>query len=542
VIKLRRSHVFSIFTAGFLAGAVALGFNFILRLGGIAAFPPESALSAFLRVIPASIEEPAVEQLGELAGELGLVIATLIAAVVYGVIAVVFDALAARRIASMKLGRMEILLISGIIPWLLFGLVVFPLDGDSIFGIAAPFATGAGAWTFPFTLLLAQAVYAWALSARYDPRLPAVAAAQGAAPQQDVARREFIEKGAIGVLAVLAALVGLTSLFPTAPSQLQPGGGGQPVDLQDAPAIFSDPRIANVVDYEITPNQDFYRVAVDIIDPAVNLDNWSLMVDGLVNTPKQYSLQDVKNLQGTSQYTTFECVSNTVNGSLASNAKWGGVKIKDILADAGGVQPSAKYVAFHSVEGYSVGIPIEKAMMDDSIVAYSMNDQPLPVKHGFPLRGVIPGLYGMMSAKWLDKISVVGSVYVGFWQSRGWTSDATVNTGTFIVAPESSQVSVSQNNGSIILAGYAFAGDRGVSKVEVSLDNGRTWQQAQLKKPLSNLTWAVWAFEWVSPAPGNYNIIARTTDGTGQVQTATAAPPFPGGATGYAAVSLQVTS
>jgi len=453
-----------------------------------------------------------------------------------------FDFYAAKRIASIGLGKLEALLVLGTVPWALFGLALFPLDGDSVFGIASASSSAANVWVFPFTFLLVQGMFAWTLSRWYDPRLREVLAIQSPAQKQDVARREFIEKGVIGALALLAAFVGLTSIGQLIPSQIRPKGGGQPIDLQDAPVIFRDPRLANLVGYEVTPNEDFYRVAVDVIDPTVDLSTWSLAVDGLVNNPKNYSLQNLQALPGTSQYTTFECVSNTVNGGLIGNAKWGGVKISDLLADAGGAQPGAKYVVFYGVEGYSVGIPIEKAMMDDSIVAYSMNGQPLPVNHGYPLRGVIPGFYGMMSCKWVNKISVFGSVYQGFWQTRGWTNEATIHTGTFIVEPETSSVSISQNNGSIIVAGYAFAGDRGVSKVEVSFDGGKTWQQAVLKKPLSNLTWVLWAYEWAPPGPGQYQVVARTTDGTGQVQTATAASTFPNGATGYAAASLQVVN
>ena len=530
----------SIFKSGFLAGLVALLFNFLLRLGGIAPFPPESALNAFLRVVPASIEEPAVDWLGDLAGQLGLMIATLIAAAVYGAGTLAFDRYAAKKVAGAGLGRFESLLVLGALPWAVFGLTLFPLDGDSLLGISSTDATATTLWVFPLTLLLVQGVFALTLSRWYGPDTRGVVAAQDAAQGPDVARREFIEKGAIGVLALLAALVGLIGLGQLIPSQVRPTGGSQPIDLQDAPAIFRDPRLTNLVDYEVTPNGDFYRVAVDVVDPAVDASTWTLAVDGLVNSPKKYSLAEVQALPGTSQYTTFECVSNTVNGGLIGNAKWGGVRISDLLRDAGGVQAGAKYVVFYGTEGYSVGIPLEKARMDDSILAYSMNDQPLPVSHGFPLRGVIPGLYGMMSCKWVYRISVVGSVYKGFWQTRGWTNAATISTGTFIVEPETSPVSISKNNGSIIVAGYAFAGDRGVSKVEVSFDGGRTWQPAVLKKPISNLTWALWAYEWVPPGPGEYQVVARSTDGAGTVQTSVQTDQFPNGATGYATVTLQM--
>jgi DMSO/TMAO reductase YedYZ molybdopterin-dependent catalytic subunit len=531
-----------LFLLGSLAGLAALAFNFIFRLGGIGAFPPESALSAFLGVVPASIEEPMVQQFGDFAGQLGLLIATLVAAAAYGIILLVYDRYGAKRAASLGLGRLEGLMALGIVPWLIFGLVLFPLDGDAIFGAGSPFASASTIWAFSFTLLLTQCIFAWIVSLRYRPPLPGLGARSPSVKDYDVSRREFIEKGAIGILAAIGVLVSLGGLFSLlSPSQVQPAGGSQPIDLASAPAIFSDPRLASLVDSEVTPVDDFYRVAIDIIDPTVDASSWSLMVDGLVNAPKTYSLQDVQSFSKASQYTTFECVSNNVNGNLISNAKWGGVKISDILSNAGGVQTGANYLVFYSVDGYSVGIPLAKAMMDDSLLAYSMNDQPLPVKHGYPLRAVVPGLYGMMNPKWIKRMSVIGSTYDGYWQTRGWTNNATIYTETFIVLPSASSVSISQNHGSIIVAGYAFAGDRGISKVEVSFDNGRTWQVAELKMPLSNLTWALWAYEWEPPAAGEYQIVARATDGTGQVQTSAVAGTFPNGATGYVSALVQVT-
>jgi DMSO/TMAO reductase YedYZ molybdopterin-dependent catalytic subunit len=538
-VNLRRP--LSLLLNGTLAGLVTLGFNFILRLGGIVAFPPESALSAFLKVIPASIEEPMVQRFGDLAGQLGLVVATVIAAVVYGVIFVLFDKFGTARVIRLGLTKFEALLVMGLIPWLVFGLVLFPADGDAVFGTASPFAGSTVAWAFPFTLLLVQGVFAWVASARYlTPAVAAQVVAKGA-PRPDVKRRGFIEKGVIGVFALAGFIIGLGGIGQLFPSQLQPTGGSQPIDLEGAPAIFSDPRLSGLVSSEVTPNDDFYRVAIDIIDPTVDASSWTLTVDGLVNSPKAFSLQDVQAIPEATQYSTFECVSNLLNGNLIGNAKWGGVKVSDILASAGGTQSGATYVVFYSVDGYSVGVPLAKAMMPDSLLAYEMNGQTLPVRHGYPLRGVIPGLYGMMSAKWVTRVSVVGASFDGYWQTRGWTNGASVYTEAFIVYPSASSLSISQNGGSIIVAGYAFAGDRGISKVEVSVDNGKTWQQAALKPPLSDLTWALWAYEWTPSGPGEYKIIARATDGTGQVQTSEVQGTFPDGATGYVSTIVQVT-
>jgi DMSO/TMAO reductase YedYZ molybdopterin-dependent catalytic subunit len=519
-----------------VAGIAALVFNLVLRFGGLAAFPPESALSGFLSVVPASIEEPMVQQFGDFAGQLGLIIATLIAAAVYGILAVLFDRFLSRRLLQ-SLSDFERLLVFSLVPWLLFGVLLFPLAGVSFFGSSSGFASQSIAWAYPLTALLVQGFFVLVLSFRLSS--PALAAPR----PPNASRRGFIEKGTIGILAVVAGLMGLGGIGSLFSSQIQPTGGSEAVDLQGAPAIFSDPRLGSLVDSEITPNDSFYRVAIDIIDPTVDASQWSLMVDGLVGSTKSYTLQQLQSLPQTSQYANLECVSNVINGDLIGNAKWAGVKLSDLISDVGGAQGAAKYVVFYSVDGYSVGIPLSKAMMPDSIVAYRMNDQSLPVKHGYPLRGIIPGLYGMMSAKWVNRISLIDSEYQGYWQTRGWTNIATVNTVAFIVMPQSgSQVSVSQNGGSIILAGYAFAGDRGISKVEVSFDGGKTWQQAQLKKPLSNLTWTLWAYEWTPQSTGETFIYVRATDGNGQVQTSDVTDTFPNGATGYAYVTVDVAN
>jgi len=513
----------------------------MLRLGGVAAFPPESALSAFLRVVPAYIEEPMVQRFADFAGPLGLIVVTFIAAVVYGAIFVVYDRFAAAKVASLGLSTLETILVMSLIPWILFGLVLFTVDGDAAFGMG-PFASPSSVWIFPLGLLLAQAVFALLASARYHLPPATAIAVLPARPRQDLRRRDFIEKGIIGVLAIAGVAVGVTGLgqlFPPEPVEVS-----QPINLAGAPAIFSDPRLAPLVDAEVTPAADFYRVAIDIIDPTVDAPIWSLVVDGLVNSPRSYSIEDIQSFPEATQYATMECVSNEVNGNLIGNAMWGGVKISDILANAGGVQSGGSYVVFYSVDGYSVGIPLEKAMMPDSILAYRMNGETLPVRHGYPLRGVIPGLYGMMSAKWVTRISVIGSVYDGYWQTRGWTSDATVHTEVFIVLPPASGVDLLQSGGSVMVAGYAYAGDRGISKVEVSFDNGRTWVRATLKPPPSDLTWVLWAYEWIPPPlyrAGEYIVIARATDGTGQLQTSAEAGTYPNGATGYASLLFQFT-
>ena len=525
------------FKAGVYAGFVALAFSFFLRLGGIAPFAPETGIEAFISLAPAWITEPMVQSFGDTAGLLGLIIASIIALVVYGVFGVVYEKFYSRFIRKFsKISYLEGFLSFSVVVFLFFGLIVFPLAGGGTFGLTTTLYAPYAVLVFPLALLISQLLFGFVLMASFRRANPS----KEALPVSP-ARRAFIERaGIFGIAAVL----GLTSLGVMVSSAIATlGSSGRPgssYNLSQAPQIFDDPRLATLVNSEITANSAFYRVAIDLFDPNVNGNSWKLQVDG-GNTSKSYSLQDLKNLAPLSQYSTFECVSNLVNGNLISNAKWTGVKISDLLSDAGVTLANAVYVVFYSVDGYSVGLPVATAARSDSLLAYQMNDQDLPAAHGYPLRAVIPGLYGMMSAKWITRISVVDSSYTGYWQSRGWTQNATVNTLAFIIVPgDGSSFSKSQNN-SILLGGYAFAGDRGISKVELSFDQGNTWQEAVLKDPISNLTWRLWAYSWNPPARRNYTVYARATDGQDQVQTVSEASNFPNGATGYAMISINVT-
>ena len=542
------------FSRGFGAGLIALVLWFLVRLGGLAPFPPESALGSFLTVIPESLQEPAVQNLGEMAGLLGLAVAVLAAASVYGALGIVYERYYLPRLSGRNtLSRLENTLVYSLIPWMLFGVVVLPLSGASFFGVGSDFASHGIIWAFPLTMLVFQLLWGVLLWGRTQQGpIPApgtgVTAVEKLVPR-DPTRRTFIERTAVMAGSAILVLTSLGSALGTLVSEgglLNEGSPailpGTSINLQDAPAIFLNPQLSSLVNSEVTSNDSFYRVAIDIFDPSVEADTWSLSLQGLVANPKNYTIDDIKNLPKVEQYDTFICVSNFINGGLISNAKWGGVRISDLLTDVGGTSPGAKYVVFHSVDGYSVGVPLARALDPSSMLAYEMNGATLPQRHGYPMRAVIPGLYGMMSAKWVRQVELSDSVYLGYWQTRGWSNDATVQTVAFIRVPaDGATVSLSQSGGSIVLGGVAFAGNRGVSKVEVSVDGGSTWQDATLKPPVSDLTWVLWAFEW-NPKPGNYVIYARATDGQGTLQTSAQADSFPSGATGYAMSTVNVTA
>jgi len=541
------------FSRGFGAGLLALVLWFLVRLGGLAPFPPESALGSFLTVIPESVQEPAVQNLGEFAGLLGLAVAVLAAAAVYGVLGIVYERYYLPRLAGRNsLSELENALVYSLIPWILFGAVVLPLTGASFFGVGSDFASPAVVWAFPLTMLLFQFLWGallWGrtrgISSSLQPKQMGV---EGSVPR-DLARRTFIERSVIlagSAVLVLASLGSALGAFVSEGGFLTEGGSailpGTPINLQDAPSIFLNPQLSALVNSEVTANDSFYRVAIDVFDPSVDASAWSMSLTGMVANPKTYSIEDVRNLPKVEEYDTFICVSNLINGGLISNAKWGGVRLSDLFADAGGVSSGAAYVVFYSVDGYSVGVPLARAMDPSSMLAYEMNGIELPQNHGYPLRAVIPGLYGMMSAKWVRQVALADSVHLGFWQTRGWTNDATVQTVAFIRVPgDGATVSLSKNGGSVVIGGFAFAGDRGIAKVEVSVDGGNTWQEAALKPPASDLAWVLWAFEW-APEPGNYVVYARATDGAGALQTSAQADTFPSGATGYAMSTVNVVS
>jgi DMSO/TMAO reductase YedYZ molybdopterin-dependent catalytic subunit len=430
---------------------------------------------------------------------------------------------------------------------------VLPLSGVSFFGLGSDFASPGLIWAFPLTTLVFQLLWGVLLWGRtkeslLSPQQAGVAAVGSIAPR-DPARRTFIERMIVltaSAVLVLASLGSALGTFASEGGLVEEGSPailpGTPVNLQAAPAIFLNPQLSSLVNSEVTSNGSFYRVAIDVFDPSVDAATWSLALGGMVAKPKNYALDDIKSLPKVEEYDTFICVSNVINGGLISNAQWGGVRISDLLADAGGASPGAKYLVFRSVDGYSVGVPLAKALDPASMLAYEMNGLPLPARHGYPLRAVIPGLYGMMSAKWVKQMYLSDAVYLGFWQTRGWSNDATVQTVTFVRVPaDGATVSLSRNGGSVILGGVAFAGNRGISKVEVSVDGGNTWREATLKPPSSDLSWVLWAYEW-DPGPGNYVVYARATDGGGALQTSAQSDTFPSGATGYVMSTVSVVS
>jgi DMSO/TMAO reductase YedYZ molybdopterin-dependent catalytic subunit len=291
----------------------------------------------------------------------------------------------------------------------------------------------------------------------------------------------------------------------------------------------------------ITPNDQFYCVTKNVIDPKVNADLWRLEITGLVETRQTYRLDRLKSLPAVEQETTLMCISNGLDAGLMSNAKWKGVPMKVLLAAASPAAGATK-VRLHGVDNYTDTFPLVKALDPTTLVVYEMNGETLPDRHGFPARVIVPGYFGEKHVKWITRIEVADESAIGFYEKQGWGPDFIVPTRSRIDEPdhESTFPSATAANG-IALRGVAFGGDRGISRVEVSVDEGATWQEAKLDYPGTKLTWALWSHDWRPAGPGDYTVVLRATDGEGVVQEWDEERPFKSGTTGFHKIVVHVS-
>jgi DMSO/TMAO reductase YedYZ molybdopterin-dependent catalytic subunit len=285
----------------------------------------------------------------------------------------------------------------------------------------------------------------------------------------------------------------------------------------------------------ITPTSDHYTVTQNVVDPMVNLAVWQLELTGMISKTSTYTYEQIQNLPSISRAVTLECIANGIGGRLISTGIWQGVTLRTLLDKQGGALPGASYIAFYSVDGFSTSLPLNEVLAADPILAWRMNGAELPIRHGYPLRALIPGRFGEENPKWLTRIELTDHFVGGIYADQGWYNGP-LHTITRIDRP-TGPVSF---NSSTEIGGLAFAGNRGIEKVEVSVDGGISWNIAKLNPPLSADSWVFWTWQWTPAQPGQYTVVARATDGTGQVQTSKQQGTVPNGATGYHTISVQV--
>lgn len=287
----------------------------------------------------------------------------------------------------------------------------------------------------------------------------------------------------------------------------------------------------------ITPNDRFYVVTKNIIDPRVNPELWRFEIGGMVERPRSLRYQELTALPPVNQETTLMCISNQVGGGLMSNAVWKGVPLRMLIENAG-LKNGVTKVVLRAVDGYDDTISLAKAMDPTTLVVYEMNGAALPFKHGYPVRMIVPGLFGEKSVKWITRVELIAQDVKGFYEKQGWGPDFTIPTHSRFDGPDLSQTITP--GATVPLKGIAFAGNRGVSRVEVSFDDGNTWREAKLNTPATRLTWAMWNYDWKPAQPGEYKLVVRATDGDGALQIKEDRWTAPHGATGYHKVTARV--
>jgi DMSO/TMAO reductase YedYZ molybdopterin-dependent catalytic subunit len=542
-------------TAGAIAALLMLAIQLVWRLigsdEGTVPSLPEVIVAAVARLTPLSVFGAATENFGSLAKKT-LFVAVLIGIVAVGAMAGTWAGRLARRMRS---GFGAQLLAGLIVAFGLFLVTMLVIAPIAHLGMFMADSSHASEVQFQLGITFALFGLAWAWFAPL--RQPVSAGGMGA--ELPINRRAVVGRGVQAVLALGSlGIVGASTrrLFepvaatrdpvtsreaareiaeaarrPAATPVVTPGLVSDPVEL------FTELDASGDLSPVVTSNADFYHVSKNISDPRVSADGWSLRVTGLVDQELDFVLDDLLARATTRKITTLCCISNELNGDLIGTAEWQGFPLRDLLIEAG-VQPDAVDIKLSAEDDYQDSIPVERGMDPDTLIVVGMNGEPLPPDHGFPARLIVPGIYGMKNLKWLREIELVDEDFQGYWQTRGWSDDARVNIWGRIEDPAPGE---SLEPGPAAIAGVAFAGDRGIFQVDVSLDDGETWATAALEEPINPpLTWVRWVLPFEAEPETELNIRVRPTDGGGVTAPKERNPPLPDGATGWPSRRVRV--
>jgi DMSO/TMAO reductase YedYZ molybdopterin-dependent catalytic subunit len=554
VIERSNSIVFS-FALGIVAGLVSIAVSVMIKvfIGGL--FLPELASQTLFSLTPGEFESQAIDALGPLAKYSAFIGSIIVTIIIFGLIGIFLIKLYNKLrwnnnyiwkfISSFALTYSFLVIIS-----IMMVIMIHVRSGSqpiSIQHIIFSFIVPQIVFSLIFSLFSRKTKTKDKLQ---DPNQPSVRANNTVVNYN---RREFIRLIIASVVSIPVIYFGLNRLFSpqeVEQQQIQSDTSNLlPAQSRSISPDFKDPTLAPLLASEITPTYLFYRIDINPIVPEVDVNSWNLLIKGMVGTPLKLSYEEIKSMPAIEEFVTLECISNKIGGDLIGTALWKGIRLKDILEKAK-ILTGVQYIVFRCSDGYDVGIPLNKGL-NETILAYEMNLAPLTSKHGFPIRAIVPGLYGMMNPKWITEIELVDKVYEGYWQRNGWSNIAEYNTGSSIVIPGQAPIrnrfrnldenftnNSSSANKRVPIAGIAFGGDKGISKVEVSTDGGITWKTAKIKEPLSRYTWILWTTGFIPEKVENYKVIVRATDKNGEVQSSELNNPFPDGATGYHTISV----
>ena len=465
-------------------------------------FLPLLSVDDFLRLVSEMGGFVAAKRIGFFAFFLSLVGIGVVLGAAY--------AFAAARVPARTLRL--VLVGSVLVTWLVLLALLYPALDSNYRGL--PPGQGLVATAATLLLLLGLLAGGTALLYAYLTRPPA-AFSPGESPR--LGRRPLLLGVAGGALALAAGGL-VTRLYR---------GSAIGYDGLETPARGLTP---------ITPNDRFYVVTKNFVDPEVKRSLWRLQVNGLVRDELELSFEELETMRSVDQETTLECISNGVGRGLISNAVWRGVPLGHLL-EAAGIEAGATRLFARGSDGFAHGLTVAKGMEETTLVAYRMNGEPLPDRHGFPARLVVPGAYGETSVKWLDRVKVVDEVAKGFYESQGWRAER-VHTMSRIDSPRGFRTL--QAGEPVRVNGLAFAGDRGIERVELSTDGGRSWREAGFDYRGTRLTWSLWSVEWTPSRGGSYELAVRATDGEGALQESKRGSINPDGATGYHMVEVKV--
>ena len=422
-----------------------------------------------------------------------------------------------------------------ILAWLVIGLGLLPLAGQGVFG---------GSIEVALVNLLACAAYGVAFwffhgrdqAAASQPQAPAIIDVDSLQTAASGDRRRLIIGGLLGVVTAGLALRTIGK-FPALPLRIS-----RPGRVPDTPAVAPLPPDALAASAPglppaVTPTDRFYVVSKNLLDPELKTGDWRLRIGGMVSQSVTLTYADLISMPSVNAYRTLECISNDVGGDLISNGYWTGVRLADVL-DRAGVKPDANALFFTSSDGFTSSLMVDQVRDPATLLVYGLNGATLPAKHGYPLRLLATGIYGMKNPKWITQIDAVGSVKPGYWQQQGWDEHGIVQTMTEVLLPADGATAPV---GPVSVGGIAFAGSRGIDHVEVSTDGGSTWSVAELLPSLGPSTWTLWRYAWQPSQAGSYTVVVRSTDGLGTLQPSRRTDSFPVGATGYHQIHVRVT-
>ena len=356
-------------------------------------------------------------------------------------------------------------------------------------------------------------------------------------------RRQFLITlgvGSASITVIGAGLAGVLSRQERSSAQVSESDVDQVDRIPSLPNV-DDPVIpAPGTRLEYTPVEDHYKVFIQLQPTVIDEGSWTLPIQGLVDNPLMLTLDDLRNSYSSrDQYVTLSCISGRIPTTLISTTLWTGVSLQEILAEAK-VRPEARYLHISSGDGFYETVDLELIDSDERIMlCYAWDGKPLPEDHGFPLRIWMPDRFGMKQPKWITSIEVSDEYVPGYWVERGWDEVAMVKTRSVIDTVAVDQIYERDGQTLVPIGGIAFSGARGISRVEVSVDGG-SWQQAQLRTPLSETTWVIWRYDWPFKS-GSHAFRVRCYEGDGVPQIDEIQSPRPSGATGIHRKTAQLT-